>query len=149
MKYRLLTICVLGLSAVAAGQSPTEISGTWAFTIQVPNEASHPTFVFKQTGEKLSGSYTGPLRPGTVNGTVKGNSAVFSIVGKTEQGEPATANYTATIVSPNKNYTATIVSPNKMTGTVGFHKKSVKVEPDKVKDDAPGLIRREKTTPTV
>jgi hypothetical protein len=61
---------------------------------------------------------------------------VFSIVGKTEQGEPATANYTATIVSPNK-----------MTGTVGFYRKSVKVEPDKVKDDAPGLIRREKSTP--
>jgi hypothetical protein len=113
MTVRLLTVCLLGLSAIAASARPpaADISGTWAFTVHLPNGDFASTFVFKQAGEKLSGTYSGPLGPADVTGTVKGDQAVFGFTGKNNQGEPFTVDYIGKIVSAAK-----------MTGTVDFHK---------------------------
>jgi hypothetical protein len=113
MTCRVMTVCLLCFLATAAneGQSSTNISGTWAFTVHLPNGDFASTFVFKQAGEKLTGTCSGPLGTADVTGTVKGDSAAFAFTGKNNQGEPITVDYTGKIVSTTK-----------MTGTVDFHK---------------------------
>ena len=49
-------------------------------------EVAQSTFVFKQEGEKLTGSYSGPLWSASVTGTAKGDQAAFGFIGKNESG---------------------------------------------------------------
>ena len=131
MTIRLSTVCLLCVSAIVASARPleTDISGTWAFTVKINGEDWKSTFVFKQEGEKLSGSYTGPLGPASVTGSVKGDSAVFSFTGKNNQGESATVDYRGRIESATR-----------MTGTMDFHKgptvefTATRTAPEKSKD---------------
>jgi hypothetical protein len=113
VKSRLLITLLLGLSGVTAAAlaHAADISGTWAFTVRLPDGDSQSTFVFKQEGEKLTGTYSGPLGPASVTGTVKAVDAVFSFTGKNNQGDSVLVDYTGKIVSAAK-----------MTGTVDFHK---------------------------
>src|SRR5215510_4841242 len=82
MKYQLLIIVLLGLSLIptGAGAGATDISGTWACSIEMGGpKPTNVSFVFKQTGEKLSGAYTNPKGSEfPVTGTVKGDQVVFS-----------------------------------------------------------------------
>ncbi|HEV2665631.1 MAG TPA: hypothetical protein VG324_12000 [Blastocatellia bacterium] len=112
MKYQLLIIFLLGLSLGTAGAraSATDISGTWAFSVNLeggPQNVKN-TFVFKQEGEKLTGDSSGGFPEGKVTGTVKGNKVEFSVEGKNK--------------SVRINYTGTIESPTKMSGALEFPK---------------------------
>jgi hypothetical protein len=112
MKYQLLIILLLGLSlgTVGAGASATDISGTWAFSVNLeggPQNVKN-TFVFKQEGEKLTGDSSGGFPEGKVTGTVKGNKVEFSVEGKNKL--------------VRINYTGTIESPTKMSGDLEFPK---------------------------
>jgi len=115
MKYQLLIILLLGLSpgTAGAGASATDISGTWAFSINLeggPQNVKN-TFVFKQEGEKLTGDSSGGFPEGKVTGTVKGHKVEFSVEGKNRSGE-----------SVRINYTGAIESLTKMSGTLEFPK---------------------------
>jgi hypothetical protein len=68
------------------------------------------TFIFKQEGEKLSGTFSGvgPVHPCPVIGAVKGNDVVF---GWEMEGNKGT---TFTVA-----FKGTIDSATRMTGTVG------------------------------
>jgi len=68
------------------------------------------TFVFKQEGEKLSGTFSGvgPMPPCPVTGAVKGNKVVFG------WEMPGNRGTTQTVA-----FKGTIESATKMTGTVG------------------------------
>ena len=68
------------------------------------------TFVFKQEGEKLSGTYSGvgPVPEAAIIGAVKGNKVVF---GWEMEGNRGT---TFTVA-----FKGTIESATRMTGTVG------------------------------
>jgi hypothetical protein len=114
MNNRLLIILLIGLMGSLGGVAgltagAADISGTWAFSVDL-DDGGHgdPTFVFKQEGEKLTGTYSGPLGEHKVTGTVKGDKAVFGFEFSRE-GENVKATYTGTIESPTK-----------MTGTVDF-----------------------------
>ena len=102
MKYQLLSIFLLGLAlgTIAVGASATAISGTWAFSVNLTGGPQNVpmTFVFKQEGEKL----TGTQGEGKVTGTVKGNKVAFSVEGKNRSGEPYKNTYTGTIESATK-----------------------------------------------
>ncbi|MFZ0818826.1 MAG: hypothetical protein WAM91_02070 [Candidatus Acidiferrales bacterium] len=63
-------IAVILLAAVA---SAADISGTWNATVNLGDQTGSPTFVFKQDGEKLAGTYSGALGDAKLSGTVKGN----------------------------------------------------------------------------
>jgi hypothetical protein len=86
-----------------------DISGTWNFSVDL-NGGGHgdPVFVFKQEGEKLTGTYNGPLGEYKVTGTVTGAKAVFGFDFKNDD------------MTGKATYTATIEIPTKMTGTVEF-----------------------------
>lgn len=74
-KCRSLMMLVLLMSFGTGLVLPADISGTWTFTVHTDGGDAHPTFIFKQEGEKLTGTYSGPMGEAKVTGTLKGNSA--------------------------------------------------------------------------
>ncbi|HEU4391413.1 MAG TPA: hypothetical protein VFV34_26675 [Blastocatellia bacterium] len=103
-------ICgALAVSAAPAAEDSIDISGTWAFSVDLDNGGhGDPTFVFKQEKEKLTGSYDGPLGQYKVTGTVKEKTAVFGF------------DFESDGTTSKATYTGTIESATKMTGTVEF-----------------------------
>jgi hypothetical protein len=104
-KYLSLIICLLGLLLAPTGalSSATDISGTWECSVDLggdlrPNEK----LVFKQEGENLTGTYSGPLGEHKFTGTVKGKKTEFSFDMSAKGKPPLTITHTGTIVSPTK-----------------------------------------------
>lgn len=67
----------LVLLAVAVSLAGADISGTWNANVQTDMGSGTPVFVLKQSGEKLTGNYTGTLGEAPVTGTVKGQDVVI------------------------------------------------------------------------
>jgi hypothetical protein len=120
LKTHLLIMLLLVLSfAVDARISAPNITGTWDCTIDRPPANGGPvkvTFIFKQEGEKLTGTYTGigsrgPLSEEKITGTAKDDKAVFAYELK-HPGMPDKPGLTVT-------FNGIVESANKMTGTVG------------------------------
>ena len=81
MKFPLITLVavtfLVGTFLPASVLAATDISGTWAATVQTTAGNGSPTFVLKQDGEKLTGTYTGTFGNAPVTGTVKGNDVTL------------------------------------------------------------------------
>jgi hypothetical protein len=115
MKYLWLIIFLPGLSLGMAGSGSTapDISGTWvvSITLEAGGKPDPQTFVFKQEGEKL----TGTQGDRNVTGTVKGKKVEFIVEGKYQGNYRPGESY--------KNiYTGMLKSPSKMAGTAEFPK---------------------------
>jgi len=114
MRKHLLLALFIGLIAAlpnCAGHASgaADITGAWKFSVDLDSGGhGDPTFVFKQEGDKLTGTYDGPLGEYKVTGSVTGAKAVFGF-DFTVDGEAGKATYSATIESPTK-----------MTGTIEF-----------------------------
>ena len=54
-----------------------DVTGTWQFVVELDLGAGEPTFVFKQDGETLTGTYEGAFGTADVTGTVKGDQIEF------------------------------------------------------------------------
>lgn len=102
-----MLLCIATVIAAASGTAaretrPIDISGTWSFSVDMGSQQGTPTFVFKQQGERLSGTVT---RPGgeqqKVSGTVKGDKTVFWFEA-TRDGRSLKATYSGAIESPAK-----------------------------------------------
>jgi polyisoprenoid-binding protein YceI len=83
-----------------------DVTGKWVFQVETDAGSGAPSFVFKQAGEKLTGTYTGTFGTAELNGTVKGDEIQFSI-------EVDVGGQKGTIV-----YKGKIESADKMKGTV-------------------------------
>ena len=55
-----------------------DLTGTWTAAVVLDAGSGTATFNFKQTGEQLSGTYSGTLGEAKVSGTVKGDRAEWS-----------------------------------------------------------------------
>jgi hypothetical protein len=97
-----------GLTLVGAEAEPVNLTGTWAVQYMGSQGPIKMTFVFKQTGEKLTGDYSGPFGPYKVRGIIKGKQVVF---GWEQEGNGGT---TFTVA-----FKGSIESATRMTGTVG------------------------------
>ena len=97
MMIRILTLALWLVGALTAA----DVSGAWNFAVETSAGSGSPTFVLKQDGEKLSGSYSGVLGEAKVTGTVKGNEIyiTFTVDGS---GESAKVEYKGTIESDTK-----------------------------------------------
>ena len=118
MKYQLLIGVLLGLLLApgVAGSAAADISGTWKGAIDRPGNSYGPldiTFIIKQEGEKLSGTYSDGTKigPQKITGTVKGNKTAFSW----ELKRPADSKKPGLTVTFN----GTLESPTKITGVIG------------------------------
>jgi hypothetical protein len=98
-----IAVCLLSVVAFAE-----DISGKWTFNVETDAGSGSPTFVFKQAGEKLTGTYTGTFGTAELTGTVKGNVIEFS--------------FEATVLDQKGKvvYTGKIEAPDKMKGAVEF-----------------------------
>src|SRR5436190_22234018 len=93
LKSILLSIWLLSASAFAH-----DISGKWEFTVQLDAGSGTPTFVFKQSGEKLTGTYSGLMGNAELTGTVKRDAIEFSFEA-TLQDQKGKVVYKGTIAS--------------------------------------------------
>src|SRR6266849_4780097 len=55
-----------------------DLTGIWTAAVVLDAGSGVATFNFKQTGEQLSGTYSGTLGEAKVSGTVKGDRAEWS-----------------------------------------------------------------------
>ena len=67
---------ILCLASVAAFAH--DVTGKWEFNVQTDAGGGSPGFVFKQAGEKLTGTYNGLFGTAELSGTVKGDDIEFS-----------------------------------------------------------------------
>ena len=95
--FRVLLLSLFLAGFVFAG----DISGNWEFTVETSAGSGTPSFVFQQTGEKLTGTYTGMLGTAKLNGTVKGDQVEFSFA-VSQDGQSGTVTYKGSIVSATK-----------------------------------------------
>jgi hypothetical protein len=65
---KLLALALITVAALAA-----DITGTWTAAVELDAGNGSATFVLKQTGDQLSGTYSGALGTAPVKGTVKGD----------------------------------------------------------------------------
>jgi hypothetical protein len=68
---------IAGLILIAASLLGADVSGTWNAKVETDAGSGTPVFVLKQSGEKLSGTYSGALGEGQVTGSVKGEDVVI------------------------------------------------------------------------
>jgi hypothetical protein len=55
-----------------------DLTGTWNAKVELSGgQSGAPTFVLKQDGEKLTGTYSGALGEAPLKGTIKGNEVTF------------------------------------------------------------------------
>jgi hypothetical protein len=100
-KLLLLGLALFSIAALAA-----DVTGTWNAAVETDAGTGTPTFVFKQTGEQLTGTYSGALGEAKVTGTVKGNQVTWTF-------DAAPGGDTIKVT-----YTGTLEGDNKMKGTV-------------------------------
>src|SRR5450755_2690173 len=97
----IIVLCLLSLVSYAG-----DISGKWTFNVETDAGSGAPTFVSKQAGEKLTGTYTGTFGTAELTGTVTGDAIEFSC-------EARVGDQKGTIV-----YTGKIEARDKMKGAV-------------------------------
>jgi hypothetical protein len=68
----LASLILIAVSLLAA-----DVSGTWNANVETDAGSGTPVFVLKQSGEKLSGTYSGALGEAKVSGSVKGDDVVI------------------------------------------------------------------------
>jgi hypothetical protein len=72
-----LTVLMV-LIAAALTLLGADLTGTWSASVVLDAGSGTATFAFKQTGEALSGTYTGTFGQSQLTGTVKGDQAEWS-----------------------------------------------------------------------
>src|SRR5689334_19894979 len=80
-----LVLIALPVSASAMPVLAADVTGTWNAKVEVGGQNGAPTFVLKQAGQKLTGTYNGALGEAPVTGTLQGDKIVLefqSSVGK-------------------------------------------------------------------
>lgn len=97
----------VGLAVTAALAIAADMSGTWNITVEIQGNSGTPTFVLKQDGEKLTGTYSGMLGDAPVTGTVKGDQVEWQFDAKSDQ------------VSGKVKYRGTVTG-SKIKGTVSL-----------------------------
>jgi hypothetical protein len=99
------TMAICGLVSVELPASATaaNIAGTWAVTIHYPPPDGDylATYVLKQDGEKITGTYHGMYGPADVTGTVKSDDVALTVTVQLPGG-PNTARFTGKVSSATK-----------------------------------------------
>lgn len=94
-------VSIVSTLALSAALFAADLTGTWLFEVNTDAGSGTPTFVLKQEGEKLTGTYSGQLGDAPVTGTIKGNEVriEFKVSGA---GEESPVLYTGTVEGDNK-----------------------------------------------
>ena len=93
---KLLCPALIAVAAFAA-----DLSGTWNFNVETDAGSGNPTFVLKQTGGQLTGTYAGALGEAKVTGTVDGNKVEIRFE-VSPSGDAIQVVYSGTLEGANK-----------------------------------------------
>ena len=100
------TIAICGVVSIELATSATaaDITGTWELTIYYqPDDSDYlATYILKQDGEKITGTYHGMYGPADVTGTVKSDNVALSV----------------TVKDTTAQFSGKVASATKMSGTV-------------------------------
>lgn len=67
----LITMVLLFVSTGSAFAQSREVSGKWNMKVETSAGSGTPVFVLKQSGDTITGTYTGQLGEAAVKGTLK------------------------------------------------------------------------------
>ena len=95
-----------------------DLSGTWTADVVLDAGSGTATFTFKQTGDKLSGTYSGTFGQSPVSGTVKGDKVEWSF----DNDQAGKIVYTGTLDGESK-IKGTVVYGQVGSGTFNAQKK--------------------------
>ena len=98
-----VAICGLVFAEWSASATAATITGTWEVTIHYPPPDGdyRATYVLKQDGEQITGTYHGMYGPADVTGTIKGEDVVLSVTVNV-RNSPQTAHFSGKVSSATK-----------------------------------------------
>ena len=85
-------------SAAFSQDAPIDLTGKWDFTVETQAGIGNPKIELKQSGDKLTGHYSGQLGEADLTGTVKGKDVTFTFTANV-QGYELKTTYTGTVES--------------------------------------------------
>ena len=102
-----IVICGLWSIDLPASAAAADITGTWEVTIHYPPPDGDytSTYILKQDGETITGTYHGLHGPAAVTGTIKANDVTLSVT-------------VQSLTTVTAHFSGTIASATKMSGTV-------------------------------
>ena len=74
----LASTCALAAASAADVPQALDVSGAWVFDVKTDRGSGRPTFVFKQEGKAIKGTYRGFFGEAPLEGTVEGREIKFS-----------------------------------------------------------------------
>src|SRR5580692_12103309 len=90
---------LLGLFILAAAMTfAADITGKWTANVVLDAGSGSPNFEFHQTGEKITGTYSGTVGEAKLTGTVTGNKVEFTF----DAGEAGAVEYSGTLDGDKK-----------------------------------------------
>lgn len=89
---------LIAFALFAAAALAADLSGTWSAAVTLDAGSGTATFVLKQTGDQLTGTYSGALGDAKVTGTVKGEAVEWGF----DHAEAGKIKYTGTVKGANK-----------------------------------------------
>lgn len=72
------TLILIGALLCGLTLAAADISGTWSASVTLDAGSGTATFVIKQSGDSLTGTYTGAVGQANLTGTVKGDDVEWS-----------------------------------------------------------------------
>ena len=99
-----MAFCGFAVTESFSSAAAADITGTWEVIIHYqPDDSDYrATYVLKQDGEKVSGTYHGMYGPAEVTGTVKSDNVAMTV----------------TVKGTTARFSGKVTSPTKMSGTV-------------------------------
>lgn len=104
----MFTKMMLVLALAGATLAAADVSGKWDFAVETGAGGGTPVFTFVQSGEKLTGEYSGVFGTAKLTGSVKGDKIEF-------QFEANLGDQKTTV-----QYSGAVEGGTKMKGTVKF-----------------------------
>jgi len=98
-----------------------DLTGTWNCKVVLGEQSGTPTFVLKQQGEKLTGTYSGALGDAPVTGTVKGSDVTIDF-----EASGAQIHYAGKVDKDGKKIEGTCDYGGQASGTFTATKKESK-----------------------
>jgi hypothetical protein len=78
------------------------LTGKWNSTVTLGDQGGNPTFTLQQTGDKLTGTYSGALGEAPLHGTVNGTDITFDF-----DAYGGTIHYVGKLAADGKKITGT------------------------------------------
>lgn len=91
-----IALLFAGFASLGILAQSANVTGTWKLTVETGAGSGNPTFVLKQEGEAVTGTYKGQFGEAPLKGTVKGNEIkiTFKVSG---QGQELEMEYSGTV----------------------------------------------------